>query len=276
MSKKILLINDMPGYGKVAISAMTPILVRKGFEVFNLPTMIVSNTLNYGKFASIDTTEYMKEAMATWKELGFKFDAVATGFIASDKQADYICELCKEQSDCGAMILTDPIMADNGKLYNSITSRRIDSMRNIISVADCIFPNLTECCFLSGTEYREAGFEEEELYAMALKLNQIGAKSVLITSADVKTKGGESYKAVVGYDSANKHFFTVKYDEKPYRINGTGDTFSALVTAELLEGAQLEAAAVKGVKAVGDLIENSVDIISEYNGLPIEKYIEKL
>ena len=47
---KVLLINDIAGYGKVALSAMLPILSYKGFNLYNLPTAIVSNTLNYEKF----------------------------------------------------------------------------------------------------------------------------------------------------------------------------------------------------------------------------------
>lgn len=60
MSKKLLLINDMAGYGKVALSAMIPVLSHMKYEVFNLPTAIVSNTLDYGKFDILDTTDYMK------------------------------------------------------------------------------------------------------------------------------------------------------------------------------------------------------------------------
>lgn len=48
--KQILLINDVCGYGKVATAAMLPILSYMGMPVHNLPTAIVSNTLDYGKF----------------------------------------------------------------------------------------------------------------------------------------------------------------------------------------------------------------------------------
>ena len=46
--KQILLINDIAGYGKVGMAAMLPILSYMGLPAFNLPTMLVSNTLNYG------------------------------------------------------------------------------------------------------------------------------------------------------------------------------------------------------------------------------------
>ena len=48
MDKKILLINDMPGYGKVALPAMVPILTHMKYEVFSLPTALVSNMLDDG------------------------------------------------------------------------------------------------------------------------------------------------------------------------------------------------------------------------------------
>ena len=63
MSKKILLINDMAGYGKVALAAMIPVLSHMKYEIFNLPTALVSNTLDYGKFDILETTGYMKNTM---------------------------------------------------------------------------------------------------------------------------------------------------------------------------------------------------------------------
>ena len=80
-NKNILIINDLPGYGKVALAAMLPILSNFGHSVYNLPTALVSNTLDYGRFTILDTTEYMKKSIAVWKELGFSFDCITTGFL---------------------------------------------------------------------------------------------------------------------------------------------------------------------------------------------------
>ncbi len=276
MTKKILLINDLPGYGKVAVSAMSPVLIRHGYELFILPTMIVSNTLNYGKFAIIDTTEYMKEAVQTWKELGFKFDAISTGFIANDEQAEFILNFCREQSEVGVKIFTDPIMADNGKLYNSVPERRVEAMKKIITVSDYIFPNQTEACFLSGVSYNEVGYSRDELYKMATVLHQTGAKSVVITSAMLKNVNHGDIKAVVGYDGKKDNLFSVEYDEIPVKINGSGDLFSAIIIAEIMDGAELEPSVRKAVTGVRDIILRNIDTAKEYNGLPVEADIEIL
>ena len=74
MKNQVLLINDLPGYGKVALSAMFPVLSHMGFNLYNLPTALVSNTLDYGKFEILDTTEYMKNSIKVWEQLGFGFD----------------------------------------------------------------------------------------------------------------------------------------------------------------------------------------------------------
>ena len=90
-NRQILLINDMAGYGKVATAAMLPVLSYMGIPTYNLPTALVSNTLDYGKFNLLDTTDYIIGVFPVWKELGFSFGAIATGFIASERQAKFIC-----------------------------------------------------------------------------------------------------------------------------------------------------------------------------------------
>ena len=79
--KKILLINYVVGYSHVGMVAMLPILTYLGHPTYNLPTSLVSNTLDYGRFHVLDTTEYMRGVLPVWKELGFSFDAICTGLM---------------------------------------------------------------------------------------------------------------------------------------------------------------------------------------------------
>ena len=87
MSKHILLVHDLAGYGKVSLSAMMPVLSHMGHHLYTLPTALVSNTLDYGKFYIQETTEYMRQSLKVWAELGFSFDVVSTGMILSAEQA---------------------------------------------------------------------------------------------------------------------------------------------------------------------------------------------
>ena len=264
---KVLLINDIAGYGKVALSAMLPILSYKGFNLYNLPTAIVSNTLNYEKFRIEDTTEYIEETLKIWKELNFSFDVISTGFIFTKKQMEIISKFCEEQSKKGVLIFNDPIMADNGELYSGISPDTVDYMKNIISVSDVTMPNYTESCLLTKTKYKE-GISTEEINAIINKIREIGVKSVVVTSIpSVETK------MVAGFDSKINEYFYLPYEEIPTYFPGTGDIFSSVIISETLEGKSLKVATEKAMKIVKEIVFENKDQEDKKKGIHIEKYL---
>jgi hypothetical protein len=102
------------------MAAMLPILSYMGVSAFNLPTALVSNTLNYGRFNILETTDYMRGVLPVWQELGFRFDAVCTGLMFSEDQARLVADYCRELREQGTTIFVDPVMGDAGELYNGI------------------------------------------------------------------------------------------------------------------------------------------------------------
>ena len=156
-TKNILIIGDMPGYGKMGLAGMLPILSNMGHSVYNLPTALVSNNFDYGKFSVLDTTAYMEETIRVWQTLGFQFDCITTGFLASADQVDLLRAFIDSQRKADFLVVTDPIMGDGGKLYNGSTPQTVDNMRRFVGAADVIVPNLTEAEFLTGL------YEGEEL-----------------------------------------------------------------------------------------------------------------
>lgn len=127
-AERILLINDIAGYGKISLGAMIPIMSHMGFNIYNLPTAVVSNTLDYGLFEILDTTQYMKNTLKVWEKLGFEFDAICTGLILSEEQAKLISQYCRQQRKQGKHIFVDPIMGDDGKLYNGVSDDTVSHM----------------------------------------------------------------------------------------------------------------------------------------------------
>lgn len=263
--KQILLINDMAGYGKVATAAMLPILSYYGLSVYNLPTALVSNTLDYGKFSILETTDYMESVFPVWRELNFRFDAIATGFIVSHRQADMVTKYCKEQAAQGTKIFVDPIMGDEGKLYNGVDEDRIAVMREMISVADLIFPNYTEAAYLTNRPYNPEGCTEEEAVAMLDDLVKIGTKSALITSIRINGKD-----CVIGYNHENKERFVLTFDYVDAHFPGTGDTFSAVLIGRLEKGDDLKTSTQKAMNAVRQMVVIGKDNADKNKGLPIE------
>ena len=175
--KQILLINDVVGYSKVGMVAMLPILSYLGIPTYSLPTALVSNTLDYGKFNIQDTTDYIRGTLPVWKELGFSFDAVCTGLMFSDEQARLVAGYCKEQGALGTTVFVDPILGDGGRLYNGMTERQVELMREMVSVAHLTFPNYTEACYLTNTPIHMEGITWKDTKTLLDKLRQIGCKS---------------------------------------------------------------------------------------------------
>ncbi len=165
-NKQILLINDLAGYGKVALSAMMPIFSNMGFEIFTLPTALVSNTLDYGKFEILDTKDYILNTVNVWEQLGFTFESIALGFIASDEEASILADFCAKQKEKGSFIFVDPIMGDDGSLYNGISKDAIESRRRLLEFADILVGDI-----LNGKSLSDATSHSMEVVKKMIELN---------------------------------------------------------------------------------------------------------
>lgn len=274
MLKNVLLINDIPGYGKVAIAAMTPILSSMGYSICNLPTALVSNTLNYKKVEILDTTDYMKNTIKVWKELNFTFDCICTGFIASSEQVSIINNFIEDYSSSNNVLtVVDPIMGDYGKLYHGIPLSRIDDMKKLMKYADIAIPNFTEATFMCDFYAGHDNIPEKDIIPLIEKTKSLGAKSVVITSIDVRDTDRH---LVYGYDSQNNEYFSHEYKYIPIKFPGTGDIFSSILTGHVLNGDSLNISVKKAMDVVEFLIEKSKDTQDIFKGILIETFINEI
>ena len=293
-NNKILLVYDLAGYGKVALSVMIPIFSHLKFETFNLPTALVSNTFDYGKFDILDTTAYMRNTIGIWDQLGFSFDAICTGFIASKEQSQLVTDYCRRHKERnGAKVFVDPVMADNGYLYNGVTFETVLYLRALCSTADVVLPNITEACFLPGVKVNgeerallgasattttsatltrhRLSFSAAEIDSIVAGLKDLGAKNVVITSANLE---GRSC-TIVGKEGQEgwRPFY---YKEIPAQFAGTGDTFTSLVASSVMRGNPLEEAVPKAMKVMEYLISTNFQNEDKYKGIPIEQYLDSI
>lgn len=269
--KQILLINDIAGYGKVGMAAMLPILSYMGIPAFNLPTSLVSNTLDYGEFTQLDTTEYMRRTFPIWKHLGFHFDAICTGLMFSEEQARLVAAYCREQAATGCTVFVDPVMGDGGRLYHGIGQQQVELMREMVSVAHLIFPNYTEACYLTATDYKAEGLNRAEARQMLNSLTAIGTRSALITSCIIDGKN-----QVCGYDATDGSYFFHEYEEIPGLFHGTGDIFSAVLIGHLLRGDSLTVSTRFAMDVVSQMISRNRDIKDRNCGIYIERCLDLL
>ncbi len=287
VAKRIVLINDLPGYGKVALAAMVPLLSRMGHYTYQLPTAMISNTLDLGKFCIQDMTEYMRDTIQVWDELGFDPDCICTGFVLSEEQVELIGEYIKSRKpDKKRLVMVDPIMADGGRLYNGIGQERVAAMRKLVSYSDVMVPNMTEASFLTGIRPGQETGTREEIRELIDGLRGISGKSVVITSvlrkeervfnASEKPSAGGGEHLVCGYDWERQEYFEIPYEYLPVRVAGSGDIFSAVMTGELLAGKGLKDSVKKAVRVLTRLIVENEGHLEGYKGILVERYWEVL
>ena len=282
MGKRIVLFNDLPGYGKVALAAMVPLFSRMGHFPYQVPTAVVSNTLDFGKFRIQDMTDYMRDTIKVWDELGFDPDCICTGFVLSEEQVELIGDYIRSRKprideiqnvDNGRLVMVDPIMADGGKLYNGIGMERVAAMRKLVSYSDVMVPNMTEAGFLAGICPGRERASAAELRELVDGLHKLSGKSVVITSAqDSET----DEHLVCGYDHKSGQYFRVPFTFLPVRVAGSGDIFSTVMTGKLLNGESLEAAVQEAVRVLTALIRENQSHLDEYKGILVERYWELL
>ncbi|MDO5018512.1 MAG: bifunctional hydroxymethylpyrimidine kinase/phosphomethylpyrimidine kinase [Lagierella massiliensis] len=272
--ENVLLVNDWPGYSRVALSAMNPIMYYMGYSVLSLPTMIISNTLDYGEFSILDTSNYMQEALNVWEKLKFRVSALGIGFTTNDRQID-ICEDIINNNSQKPFVMVDPIMGDNGDLYNGVGVDRIKIMRRLISFADLSIPNITEGYLLLEEKFNRTDVKNKgELKDLIDGIRDLGSKSVIITSV----KDIQQNHYIAGYDHLNKEYFQIPYDRIDVNYPGTGDIFSAIVMSHVLKGYSLKESSIKAKNFIKKAIEDSEkrDYIDRTEGLNIEQHLHLL
>lgn len=268
--KQVLLITDMAGYSKVALSAMLPVLTHLGYDLYNLPTALVSNNFAYGEYAFLDTTDYMRDTLRIWQHLGFHFDAVSTGFMTSAEQASLVRAFCQAQRAAGALIFTDPIMGDEGSLYQGLPEETIGFLRELIPVSDFLLPNYTEACLLAGIPYSKEPISMDDAKALIAKLRDQGARSVVVTSMQVEGEGS----VVCGYDAKADHHFILPYKLIPLSFSGTGDIFSSVFIGRTMAGFPIRESTQSAMDAVYEMILANKDVANKFDGLQIEASLD--
>lgn len=142
--KKIAAVHDLSGAGRVSLTVVIPILSSMGFQVCPLPTAVLSSHTQYPHFSFLDLTDEMPKIINEWKQLKIQFDAIYTGYLGSPQQIQIVSRFIDDFRQPDSLVMIDPVLGDNGKLYTNFDEQMIMEMRHLIRKADVITPNMTE------------------------------------------------------------------------------------------------------------------------------------
>jgi pyridoxine kinase len=229
--KRVITIQDISCIGKCSLTVALPILSAAGIETSILPTAILStHTGGFTGYTFRDLTEDVKPITEHWKALDLKVDAIYTGYLGSEEQQQLIADIFRDFRQEQTIILVDPAMADQGKLYPAFDERFALGMRDLCALADIIAPNLTEACFLLEKPYPGEDYDQAYIEDTLRELSALGPGQVVLTgvSFDEGRLGAAAYDR--GLDTVD-YYFTERVEGY---YHGTGDIYSSALLAGIL------------------------------------------
>lgn len=229
--KRVLTIQDISCLGKCSLTIALPVISALGAETVILPTAVLSTHTMFKNFTCKDLSDQIGPIAAHWKSEGVAFDAIYTGYLGTIEQIDQIKELFRSFRNESNVIIVDPVMADNGKLYPAFDMDYVKKNAELCAEADIIVPNITEAALMTGMEYREE-YDEAYVKALLAGLNELGAGISVLTGVSLeKGKTG-----VMGYERETGEYYVYQNRRIDASYHGTGDLFSSTCVGEILKG----------------------------------------
>lgn len=245
--QRVLAIHDLSGHSHTSLMAIIPVLNYYGIGVTALPTAILSSNTEQEGFQLVEMTSHLNRFLQHWSKLKLSFNAIYSGFLSSPQQVDTVLDAIQKFRETKTLILVDPVMGDDGKLYACYRKSIIASMNKLVKHADIITPNLTEAAFLLGEQYHEKT-TSWVVRQWCKRLSEKGPRLVIITSVPVNGKTERT--SVICYDKVTNSFHRAFCDFLPVKYPGSGDIFACVLLALLLKGVELSQAVSKTVSFV--------------------------
>lgn len=244
--KRILTIQDISCVGQCSMTVALPVLSACGHETCILPTALLStHTGGFGKPVVAHLDETLPDIWHHWQDCGITFDAILVGYLGSISAAHTVIEMVKTILSPGGILIVDPAMGDNGKLYSGFDMDYAREMKHLCCKADIILPNITEAAILSGMEYRE----KPDNYYVNTLLDNLEHPRVVLTGVSFDR---EKMGVILRERERKRYYFHKRMDSC---FHGTGDLFAACFTGALMQGRSY----FESVQIAADFAENCIE-----------------
>lgn len=232
--KRIVSIQDISCLGKCSLTVALPIISAMGVECSIVPTAVLSTHTMFQNFTCKDLTDQIGPIADHWKSENIVFDAIYTGYLASKEQIGDVCAFFDTFRTKDNLIVVDPVMADNGKLYPAFGPDFPAEMAKVCAKADLIVPNLTEASLLTGLPYRTE-YDEKYIREMLQALAKLGPRYVALTGVSFE----KGRLGVMYYDREKNEYGSYFAEHLPASFHGTGDVFASTCVGALMRGLPL-------------------------------------
>lgn len=235
--KRVVTIQDISCIGKCSLTVALPIISACGLETAVIPTAVLSTHTAFKDFTFRDLTTDIPAISRHWQQQQMRFDAIYTGYLGSKEQITIVRSFIDTFGGEDTLVLIDPVMGDNGKLYAGFTADFAEEMATLCGAADVIVPNLTEATALLGLPYTEQ-YDEAYIQDILRRLTALGCSKTVLTGVRLKP----NTVGVMAYDSVTDTYFSYERDCITKSFHGTGDVFASTLTGALTRGMPMEKA----------------------------------
>lgn len=267
---KAAVINDFSSFGRCSLAVTLPILSALKVQCCSIPTAIFTNHTGFAHFSWTDWTDRMDDYIRDWRATGLRFDAIATGFLGSARQIDFVRRFVEAFRTRETTVVVDPVMGDYGRLYPTYDKSLAESMRALLDVADVLTPNLTEACVLADRPYDPA-ITDGELAALCAGLTSRRADRIVISGL---SRGTELVNFI--YEKGRDPVVVAMPKLGPDR-SGTGDVFSSVIVGDLVRGLAFTDAVRHAATFVSKAVACTIEMdLPTTDGLAIEEVLGEL
>ena len=258
MGKIAAAINDLSGLGQSSLCAIIPILATMGVQACPLPTAVLSSqTDGYHDYAFCDMTPLWQKYLTHWQKEAPVFDCIYSGFLGSVEQIEMIERFIANFAHADTLIVVDPVLGDNGKLYDTMNAEMVDSMRSLLQQAQVITPNYTEMCLLCAEKYNSAP-DIAWIKKQMLDLSRLGPQIVVVTSIPTEE---QKVTLTAVYNNKTKEYTFFSTELLPAHYPGSGDIFCAVLVGGLLNKQAVEAS----VKTAAQFVYEAINLSLKQN-----------
>ena len=271
MQKKVLALHDLSGFGRSSLVPIIAVLSAGGHQCVPLPTAVFSTHTAIPNWVTTDLTHAMQGTIDQYDALGLRFEAVYAGFLSSAVQIDCVRAAAERLKMPDGVMLVDPVMGDNGKVYGTYTSEMCRRMRELCAIADIITPNTTEAAILLDYDPRSKPRSAEEALDWMQALRARYGAQIVLTGLDFE-------EGRVGSGCLSEKGSMLSLHRRIDRYYpGTGDLFASVMLGALLNDQSLADACDRAGVFVRDCIAyTAAQQTDPMHGVQFEKLLHQI
>lgn len=184
----------LAGLGSCSLNVSLPVAACFNVRAVPLASAVLSSHGGYKNCSGDSCADLLDKARYQYQTLNLKPRALLVGYLPDIAAQQALINFKQAFPDC--LLFLDPVLGDNGRIYSKLNYDLVKGMRELLPLADVIFPNLTEAALLLGlnsdelltlSANKDVSTLLQTVETYMEELQQLGAAAVLLKGLRLKS-----------------------------------------------------------------------------------------